>query len=619
VSQSAPSDQRSAFERKYVIALAIAAAVLAVLPNLYGLIAAPPGSSYQGFQWAADDQFVYAAWMRQAIEGRFLFDNRFTTDPQPGLTIHLYFLVLGWVAKLVGIPIALALAKMTFSALFVFLAHRLIQRLTHQTYITKLALAFVSLGGGLGFLVWENFGPEIERPGAMGKLLAMAGVPGVPNDVWQPEAFVFPSMLTNGLFMVSLCLILASFLCFLDSRHSWKPVLPGAIFMGLLMNIHSYDVVLVALVLVAFLAMQLVKKQMEGIWVARAIVMASGIIPPALWMVHVLRSDAVFQQRAATPTYSPNFKILFLGYLLMMLVSAFLLAKPEIRKDRRKVAGISVAALVFTALFFLSPPGALEGYFLTIGPWCLVFLGLCAACMLMASDVAAINLVIAWAIVGVVAPYFPALFERKLTMGLSIPWAILAAFGIGAVALHKDRSRRNLITVLTILVLGGTSLRWFFREIELIKLNVSNTTVHSVYLTRDERAILDYLDRSGAAAKRTVVMALPGIAQKVPNELDQFREPVVTDLNPLLSGFAGVYTFAGHWSETPDYLNRRNLSTELFLASTSEDRRRQILDMVKPDYLVSPTPDSLPGIADLSSYGKVVAGGNQFQMIELAR
>mgnify|MGYP006184294005 CR=1 FL=1 len=45
---------------------------------------------------------------------------------------------------------------------------------------------------------------------------------------WQPEGFVFPSMLTTSLFMASLCLILVIFTSFLDARKSWKPVLQAA-------------------------------------------------------------------------------------------------------------------------------------------------------------------------------------------------------------------------------------------------------------------------------------------------------------------------------------------------------------------------------------------------------
>lgn len=617
MSEAADQVQRNRFERSYVWAFALGAALISVLPNLISLAISPSGSAYQGFQWNADDHFVYSAWMRQAMDGHLLMDNRFAVDAQPGLTIHLYFFVLGLIAKITGIPLAMGLAKMGFSALFIVLAHRLIQRVTSDTFTTKLALALVTLGGGVGFLVWETFGPEFERPSPFASILSSLKAPGVPNDVWQPEGFVFPSMITNGLFMVSLCLILGAFLCFLNAKDSWKPVLPGFLLMALLMNIHSYDVLLIAMVMAGFLAMQVARRAVDGGWIVRAVVIAAGAVPPALWFMHVLRNDPVFQARAATPTPSPSFKVLFFGYSLLMLIAAFVLAKPEIRQDKKRLAGVGLAAVLVVALFLTVPTQGLNSGNMSLGLWLGIFVATGAACALMATPSAAANLVIAWSLIGLIAPYFPSDFQRKLTMGLSIPWAILAAVGIASVTLHRDRSKRNLITVLTILVLGGTSLRWFFREIELAKLNVSNTTVHSVYLSRDTQAIVAYLNNQGSSTKRTVVIALPGVAQKDPDLADTFREPAVPDLNPVLSGLAGVYSYAGHWSETPDYMRRRNEATEIFLTQTTAERRQEILDKVKPNYIVAPDPNAFPGIADLSSLGEVVAGGNQFRLIKV--
>ena len=618
MSDNPEAKHRTQKERGYVLAFAIGAALISVLPYIYGILAAPSGSSYQGFQWAADDHFVYSAWMRQAMEGRLLMDNRFAIDPQPGLTIHIFFFALGLLAKVTGIPLAMVIGKMGFSTLFVILAHKLIQRITTDTYTTKLALAITVLGGGIGFLVWENFGPELERPSPFQSLLTTLKVPGVPNDVWQPEAFVFPSMLTNALFMVSLCLILGVFLSFLDSKTSWKPVLPGFICMALLMNIHSYDVLLVAMVMVGFLAMQLARQEASVQWVIRAVVIGLGAVPPALWFMHVLQNDKVFQERAATPTFTPNFKVMLFGYILMIGLAAFALLRREVKADKKRLAGAGLLIALILGMYVAAPPpGTPEAYFMSMPVWVGVFVVACAACALLATSSVAANLVIAWGTIGLVAPYFPSLFERKLTMGLSIPWAILAAVGIAAITLPRDRSKRNMITVLTILVLSGTSLRWFFREIDMAKLNVSNTTVHSVYLSRDIQSILDYLNKERSASKRTVVMALPGVAQKDQDAIDTFREPIVPDANPVLSGFAGVYSYAGHWSETPDYMNRRNESTEVYLDRTTPERRQEILDKVQPNYLVAPDPSAFPGIADLSSLGQVVAGGNQFKLIKL--
>lgn len=617
MSENPEVNLRPQKERLYVLVFAIGAAIISILPNLYGLMAAPSGSVYQGFQWAADDHFVYSAWVRQAMEGQLLMDNRFAVDAQPGLTIHVYFFVVGLLAKLTGISAAMAIAKMAFSALFVVLAHKLIQRITVDIYTTKLALAIVCLGGGIGFLVWETFGHELERASAFASLLGALKVPGTSNDVWQPEAYVFPSMLTNGLFMVSLCLILGVFLSFLESRKSWKPVLPGAVCMALLMNIHSYDVLIVTFAMIGFLVMQVVRRDFETKWIARAAVIGLGAVPPALWFMHVLQNDKVFQERAATPTFTPNFKVLLFGYVLMGILAALTLLKPEVKADKKRLAGAGVALLLILGLYVASPPPGFEGYFMSLPAWVLVFATACIACALLATRSVAANLVIAWSLIGLIAPYFPGLFQRKLTMGLSVPWAILAAFGIAAITLPRDRSKRNMITVLTILILSGTSLRWFFREIELAKLNVSNTTVHSVYLSRDVQAILEYLNKENSANQRAVIIALPGVPQKDDQNVDSFKEPFVPDLNPVLSGFAGTYSYAGHWSETPDYMNRRNESTELFLDRTTPERRKEILDKVKPNYLVAPDPSAFPGIADLGSLGEVVAGSTQFKLIKL--
>jgi arabinosyltransferase C len=559
---------------------------------------------------------VYAAWMRQAMDGHLLMDNRFAVDPQPGLTIHLYFFLLGQIARFTGIAMAAALGKMAFSALFIFLAYRLIQKTTANVYTTKLALALVTLGGGIGFLVWENFGPEMERQGPFQSLLGALKVPGVPTDVWQPEGFVFPSMLTNGLFMVSLCLILYTFICFLRCRDSWKPVLPGALAFGALMNIHSYDALLIAMVMVAFLVMQVARKAISGAWVGRALVIALGAVPPALWFMHVLQNDKVFQERAATPTYSANFKVLFFGYCLMILLAGLCFIRKEASQNKRLVLGAVLGVVTLAGLFALSPPPGFDGYYMSMAAWIGVYALVLVACGLLAREAPAANLVVAWALVGIVAPYFPALFERKLTMGLSVPWAILAAVGLATVTLDKDRAKRNLITVLTILVLSGTSLRWFFREVDLIRLNVSNTTLHPVYLTRDMQSIVDYLNTHEQGTRR-VVIAMPGVAQKDPELIDTFRTPSIPDLNPILSGLTGVYTYAGHWSETPNYGDRRNDALKVFLAQTPENERSEILSRVSPNYLVAPDEQAFPGVADLEKLGTVVAGGNQFKLIKL--
>lgn len=567
---------------------------------------------------------VYAAWMRQAMDGHFFFDNRFTTDPQPGLTIHLYFWVLGLIAKVTGIPFAANFGRLFFTGLFVPLLYRLVKRVSDSVFITRLAVTLTVLGGGVGFLVWHNFGVNIARPVPEAISALMLG--RLPIDVWQPEAFVLPSMLTNGLFMVSLCLILVIFQSFLDARDSWKPVLWGALSIGVLMNIHSYDVLMIAFTMVGFLTMQLAAKQLTATWLWKGLIIGAGAIPAALWFVHVLHADVVFQARAATPTYSANFRQVFFGYVLM-----FLLALPGLFlkfRDLRPRIGIGIFSALLIALF-LGAASAGDGYFLSAPVWAGVFALSVVSLVLMASDQPALNLLVAWGVMGIAGLYFPELFQRKLAMGLSVPWAILATLGFGEMVRGRDRSARNLASIVVTLLFSATSISWVLaRDRYLIRYDVSNTTVHPVYLSRDEQEILKRIDDD--PQPRKIVVAMPGVFSPgfddAGNRLpDVFNTPAMPDLNPFISGLTGAYTFAGHWSETPDYNHRRGLETELFKVGLPPEKRQAILAEIKPDYIVQPIEETFGptlrlygfDLADLSSEGEVVFSGNQFKLIHV--
>ncbi len=610
---------RLQLEKRYVLVLSICLAVVLSFPWLYAHMVAPTGSSYTGFEYNADDQMVYAAWMRQASDGHLMMDNRFAVEPQPGLTINVFFFALGLLAKVLTIPVAVHAARIGLSVLLVFLLHGLIRRVTKDVYTTKLALTLTVLGGGLGFLVWHNYGQVFTKPTPLGPALSPLLGGGLPTDVWQPEGFVFPSMLTNALFVAALCLIVFTFTCFLDARDNKRAVLPGAIAFGVLMNIHSYDALLVAIVMVGFLVACLAQKSVTGAWVGRAALIGCGAVPAALWFVHVLQNDPVFQARAATETYSPNFRQLVFGYLVMILLAFVGIAMRKVGK--RPLAGLAVVGALIVGLFLLATR-PYEGYFLSMAVWGAVVLVGLGAIWLLSGEEPAWNLLISWAVLGLVAPYFPALFQRKLTMGLSIPWAILASVGLAAAGAKLDRQARNLVTVLGLVLLSGTSLFWvLLRDRTLISTDVSNTTMHPVFLSTNESQILDYLNSQKG---RIVAVARPGISvpavagsgEVIP---DVWQPPYIPDLNPFLSGFAGAYTYAGHWSETPDYLGRRGLAVKIFDVWTSPEQRRALLAESGATYLVAPVPEAFPeaNLADLRSLGEVAVDGPQFRLIRL--
>lgn len=598
--------------------------LIALLPYLYGKLLEPVGQSYLGYQYNTDDHMVYSAWMRQAMDGRFFFDNRFAVDAQPGLTVHLYFFVLGLIAKVIGLAFAANLAKAIFAAVFVLLLYRLLSEISANAFFIKLSLSVAVVGGGIGFLVWHRFGEAmvLSDYGGLGSLLHGR----LPIDVWQPEAFVFPSMLTNGLFMVSLCLIVGFFVCVLRARESFAAVPCGFIILALLMNIHSYDVLLTVLVLVAFLAASAASKTLTGAWLGRVALMGLGAVGPALWFWHVYQNDPVFQARAATDTFSPAFPQVIGGLLFMVGVGIVGLLR-GVEGDCRLRHRVGAAAFGVGVILLLALSGnAGSGYWMGWPAWIASFAAVLVLVGLLSRPEPAWNLVLSWALAGLIAIYFPALFQRKLAMGMAVPWAILASIGLWQVTNQVDRGMRNLVAALAIIVLSASSIRWFLREGEFIRGDVSRTTVHPVFLTNDAVRILDYLNRADG---RNVVLAMPGIAMPTSEngepQPDRFDTPYLPDLNPIASGLTGVYTYAGHWSETPNYLERRNRATAFFLKVMSDDARRQLIREIGVTYIIAPVPEAFENLyalakvelADLTELGTTVVEGSQFRLIKV--
>ncbi|MBI5705858.1 MAG: hypothetical protein HZC36_02590 [Armatimonadetes bacterium] len=607
----------------WVIAAAMAAALLPLFMG--ALIAYRTGDWYAGFKHSFDDQMVYAAWMTQAQDGHFLMDNRFAVDPQPGLTINVYFFVLGLISKLFGIPLTLSLARAGFAALFVLLLYRFLCRISPDTYFQKLGLCVGVFGSGFGFLVWHRFG-DAFIPGDNALLSSLMGG-RLPIDVWQSEAFVFPSMLTNGLFMAALCLILALLTAIWDARTSWKTVPVGVGCSLVLMNIHSYDMLLVGLVGLGFLAVQVAQKAVSGVWLFRALIIALGAVPSALWFAYVLQNDAVFQARAATPTYAASPRQVIVGLLPLMIgaFASFLVPRSDAAATHRARIGALIAGVGLLAMFLVGDVGGNQ-FWLGIPVWALAFVLSVVASVLLATESQAINLMQTWALVGVVAIYFPALFQRKLAMGMALPWSVLAAWGIYQVLKPKEKQTRIAGGAVALFAMCFTSIFWIQREREYITSNVARTTFNAVVYPPEVRNIMNKLR---SLPGRKVVLAMPGINEQHADEsgrgIDAYNPPYVSDLNAMASGFGGAYSFAGHWSETPNYADRRNKASKFFLKSTPEAERQAILGESGARYLIAPVPEAFPDMLqrygqefeDFRSRGRVLEGGTQFVLIDL--
>lgn len=537
--------------------------------------------------------------MKQAREGRFFFENRFTTEAQPRLTVNLYFWVTGTLSKVTGIPLAMHIAKATFGLFFLFTLYGLVRRLTDKALIQFSAMAVAVFGAGTGWLFWRRYGFE------------------APIDVWQPEAFTFPSLMQNGLFSAALWLIAFAWNKILDARDNWKSVLPGALALLALTNFHTYDTLAIAIVAAGFLATQLFTGERIGMWILRAGVIALGALPSILWFIYVRANDPVFQARAETSTFSPTLERVLFGYwpLLILAFGAFYIW------NCKKALAPAIAAVFLVALAFLQRTAEYKAD----APWLQVpgWLGVAAAaiviCLLYKPEKPIYGLAFAWTVMGIVALYYPGMFQRKLAMGLSIPIGLSAGAAIGMLTQKIARAEyRRAANALAIMLLSLTSLRWLARETQMATDNISNTTMQLVFWPKDVAEILQYLEKN--ANDGSVAVAPPGVA--LPFGDDEF-EVRIPDVNPLLTGWAGVKTWAGHWSETPNYLERRQtLAKDLFSKLTSDASAQLLIKGIGADYIVVPLglraeAAGIPQLSFYEKFGKTVYKGQSFALVHV--
>ena len=93
-----------AAETRWMLRIALLTMGLTLLPYLIGW-SLSQGRQFMWLSYNLDDSCAYLALMRQAADGSLRSLNLFTTDPQHGMLLNPFFLVLGWGARLTGLPL----------------------------------------------------------------------------------------------------------------------------------------------------------------------------------------------------------------------------------------------------------------------------------------------------------------------------------------------------------------------------------------------------------------------------------------------------------------------------------------------------------------------------------
>lgn len=163
--------------------------VLAALPYLTAWAMTPPGYRYAGINYNTLDAATYLAKMRLGWLGEWRFRLMFTPEAQQGAYLNLYYIFLGHVARISGLPVVvvLHLARLGGGVLLMAVLWTLCRRLARHDKPSCWGFWFAMAGGGIGWAL-----PWIKQNTV---------------DLWVPEAYGFYSILVNAHFAVAQALM----------------------------------------------------------------------------------------------------------------------------------------------------------------------------------------------------------------------------------------------------------------------------------------------------------------------------------------------------------------------------------------------------------------------------
>jgi hypothetical protein len=137
------------------LVLGLALAILTLLPYVFAHLAQPPGRTFMGFFFLADDANTYLAKMREGLDGSWVWTNKYTTEPSNPVYFFVFWIALGHLAGLLHLPLLLTfhLARIGGALFLLYAGWVFIEYFVVDAAARRWAICFFALALGMGYVI----------------------------------------------------------------------------------------------------------------------------------------------------------------------------------------------------------------------------------------------------------------------------------------------------------------------------------------------------------------------------------------------------------------------------------------------------------------------------------
>lgn len=287
------------------------------LPYLYGALLATPELHFSGFIIGVEDGNSYLAKMREGWEGHWLFYLAYTPEPHQGGLFFGFYLLLGKLARWLGLslPLVLHLSRIVTVPAGLISFYCFAAYFTSNLTIRRFAFLMFGLTAGLGWL-WILLGLPIEL-----------GI--MPVDLWVPDASFFLSALTFPHLSLAQALLLwivvASLIFLSHGARLWGIVAAGGSLIVSL--IHPYTLPVLGTILGLYVFYRAYRQpETLGAGIKRLILI---ILPSAPYLIYALVvfetnfAFRVWRDQNLTLSPHPIHYVLGFGFILALAAIGF--------------------------------------------------------------------------------------------------------------------------------------------------------------------------------------------------------------------------------------------------------------------------------------------------------